>query len=91
MTGRAANGGVTEWDDIRNRQQPHNNLKAMGLDNLCFFYHSRQKSRRIMGVVAVILVWYEDKDGGGGAVGEMRRSVYLAKMKGHEGLKRGGF
>ncbi|OWM79142.1 hypothetical protein CDL15_Pgr003313 [Punica granatum] len=92
---QAANGGATKWDGVRNRQA-QNNLKAMSLDDLCFFYHSGQKSRRIVGVVTVTREWYQDAEVGGGAVdvravGEMRRPVELEELKRDEGLRKGGF
>lgn len=85
-----ANGGVTKWDGVKNKQA-QKNMKAMKLDDLCFFYHSGTSARRVVGVVSVIREWYEeekagDGDGGGGAVdvkevGVMRRAVELSEMK----------
>ncbi|KAG6652156.1 hypothetical protein I3843_06G156500 [Carya illinoinensis] len=88
---QAANGGVTEWDGVKNKQA-QKYLKSMKLADLCFFYHSGAKSRRVVGVVTVVKEWYGDGDGNGGAVdvkavGEMRRQVDLKEMKGDSGLK----
>ncbi|KAB1207382.1 Thymocyte nuclear protein 1 [Morella rubra] len=86
---QAANGGVTKWDGVKNKQA-QKYLKSMKLADLCFFYHSGAKARRIVGVVTVVKEWYED-DGGGAvdvkAVGEMRGPVDLKEMKGDHGLK----
>ncbi|GMQ01201.1 hypothetical protein CsSME_00047919 [Camellia sinensis var. sinensis] len=80
--------GEWSWDDQAANAQK--NLKSMRLGDLCFFYHSGPKARRIVGVVSVVREWYED--GGGGAVdvravGEMKRSVDLKELKGDDGLK----
>lgn len=88
---QAANGGVTKWDGVKNKQaQKH--LKSMNLTDLCFFYHSGAKARRVVGVVTVVKEWYGEGDVGGGAVdvkavGEMRSPVDLKEMKGDRGLK----
>jgi len=85
---QAANGGLSNWDGVKNKQA-QKYLKSMKLSDLCFFYHSGSKSRRVVGVVTVVKEWYED--GGGAvdvkAVGEMRRPVDLKEMKGDVGLK----
>jgi predicted RNA-binding protein with PUA-like domain len=81
-----ANGGISKWDGVKNKQA-QKYLKSMSLNDLCFFYHSGPKSRRIVGVVSVVKEWYtDDKDDGDGAVdvkvvGEMRRAVDLKEMK----------
>ncbi|KAI3883949.1 hypothetical protein MKW92_021380 [Papaver armeniacum] len=68
-------------------------MKSMKLGDLCFFYHSGNKSRRIVGVVSVIKEWYftdgEEKDGAVDVkeVGEMNRPVDLKEMKCEDGLK----
>ncbi|XP_027362517.1 thymocyte nuclear protein 1 [Abrus precatorius] len=80
---QAANGGVSKWDGVKNKQA-HKYLKSMALHDLCFFYHSGPKARRIVGVVSVFREWYPDGDGGAvdvKAVGEMRRPVDLKEMK----------
>ncbi|KAL0422511.1 UNVERIFIED_CONTAM: hypothetical protein Slati_3274000 [Sesamum latifolium] len=36
---QAANGGLSKWDGVKNKQaQKH--MKGMGVGDLCFFYHS---------------------------------------------------
>lgn len=68
-------------------------MKSMKLGDLCFFYHSGNKSRRIVGAVTVMKEWYfTDDDEKEGAVdvkevGEMNRPVDLKEMKGEIGLK----
>lgn len=90
-----ANGGKTKWDGVKNKQaQKH--LKSMRLGDLCFFYHSGAKARRVVGVVRVVKECYDDGEDGGLAVdvaaaGEFRRPVDLAEMKGDERLKASGF
>ncbi|XP_009780248.1 uncharacterized protein LOC107831082 [Nicotiana tabacum] len=86
-----ANGGISKWDGVKNKQA-QKYMKSMNVGDLCFFYHSGSKARRVVGVVSVAREWYTDDDGGGGAVdvkavGEMRRAVDLAEMKKNEGLK----
>ncbi|CAL9022629.1 unnamed protein product [Prunus brigantina] len=87
---QAANGGVTKWDGVKNKQA-QKNLKSMKLGDLCFFYHSGAKARRVVGVVTVVREWYSDGGDDGvvdvKAVGEMRRPVDLKEMKGEKGLK----
>ena len=48
---KAGNKGAT-WDGVRNYQAA-NNLKAMQLGDLCFFYHSNV-GKEIVGIVKVI-------------------------------------
>ncbi|KAF9675783.1 hypothetical protein SADUNF_Sadunf09G0068700 [Salix dunnii] len=86
---QATNGGISEWDGVKNKQA-QKNLKAMKFNDLCFFYHSGAKARRVVGAVTVVREWYEV--GGEGvvdvkAVGEMRRPLDLKELKGDEGLK----
>ncbi|GMP61438.1 hypothetical protein CsSME_00023905 [Camellia sinensis var. sinensis] len=79
---QAANGGLSNWDGVKNKQA-QKNLKSMRLGDLCFFYHSGPKARHIAGVVSVVREWYED-DGSAvnvRAVGEMKRSVDLKELK----------
>ncbi|CAA2953989.1 thymocyte nuclear 1 [Olea europaea subsp. europaea] len=80
-----ANEGVSKWDGVKNKQA-QKNMKSMRIGDLCFFYHSGTKARRVVGVVCVERQWYEDDSDGGGAVdvkkvGEMGRPVDLAEMK----------
>ncbi|MBA0631639.1 hypothetical protein Godav_000494 [Gossypium davidsonii] len=85
---QAANGGVTKWDGVKNKQaQKH--LKSMKVGDLCFFYHSGATARRVVGVVSVVREWYAAEGGDKNsevvvdvkAVGEMRRQVDLKDMK----------
>jgi predicted RNA-binding protein with PUA-like domain len=50
--------GVTHWNGVRN-YQASNNLKAMKLGDLAFFYHSVEQ-RLIVGVVEVVKLYYPD-------------------------------
>lgn len=88
---QSANGGLSKWDGVRNKQA-QKNLKSMRIGDLCFFYHSGPKLRCVVGVVSIVREWYSDDGDDGGAVdvravGEMRRAVDLKEMKGDEGLK----
>ncbi|CAI9104238.1 OLC1v1002870C1 [Oldenlandia corymbosa var. corymbosa] len=88
---QAANGGVSKWDGVMNKQA-QKNMKSMRVGDYCFFYHSGAKARRVVSVVAVIREWYgEDTDEGPAVnvkeVGEMRRYVDLAEMKKEAGLE----
>lgn len=44
--------GIEPWEGVRN-YQARNNLKAMKIGDLCFFYHSVKK-RSIKGIVEVV-------------------------------------
>lgn len=90
---QAANGGVSKWDGVKNKQA-QKYLKAMKIGDLCFFYHSGTKFRCVVGVVSVLREWYSEEEEGNGdgavdvkVVGEMRRQVDLKEMKGDKGLK----
>ncbi len=50
----------TFWNGVRN-YQARNNLKAMKIGDLAFFYHSVDE-KQILGVVRVIRTAYPDKD-----------------------------
>jgi predicted RNA-binding protein with PUA-like domain len=50
--------GVAEWDGVRNHQAS-NNLKAMGVGDRAFFYHSVNE-KRIVGIVEVVKEYYPD-------------------------------
>lgn len=93
---QAANGGASRWDGVKNRQA-QNNMKAMRVGDVCFFYHSGAKERRIVGVVSVEKEWYRCGDGEGEewavdvrAVGEMGRPVELKEVKEEEGMEEFG-
>lgn len=49
---------VTHWDGVRN-YQASNNLKAMKVGDLCFFYHS-VTDKAIVGIVEVVRPYYPD-------------------------------
>ena len=55
---KAGKKGVA-WDGVRNYQAA-NNLKAMRVGDLCFFYHSNI-GKEIVGIVEVIKEAYTDK------------------------------
>ena len=55
---KAGKKGIT-WDGVRNYQAA-NNLKAMKVGDLCFFYHSNI-GKEIVGVVKVIKEAFLDK------------------------------
>ncbi|XP_044488587.1 thymocyte nuclear protein 1 [Mangifera indica] len=88
---QAANGGLSQWDGVKNSQaQKH--MKSMKLNDLCFFYHSGARARCVVGVVTVIQEWYKIDGQGEGVVdvkevGTMRRMVDLKEMKKDDGLK----
>jgi len=47
-----------EWDGVRNHQAG-NNMKAMKIGDMGFFYHSVNE-KRIMGTIEVCKLWYLD-------------------------------
>lgn len=49
---------VTSWDGVRN-YQASNNMKAMKVGDLGFFYHSVNE-KRIVGIVEVVKEYYPD-------------------------------
>ena len=58
---------VTFWDGVRN-YQASNNLKAMKVGDLAFFYHSGDE-RQIMGVVEIVKPYYPDPSDDSGRFG----------------------
>jgi predicted RNA-binding protein with PUA-like domain len=54
----AAGDTGTCWDGVRN-YQASNNMKAMKIGDLCFFYHS-VKEKQVVGIVEVIKEYYPD-------------------------------
>lgn len=46
------------WDDVRN-YQANNNLKAMRIGDLAFFYHSNI-GREVVGIMKIVKEWYPD-------------------------------
>ena len=58
---------VTFWDGVRN-YQASNNLKAMKIGDLAFFYHSG-KEKKIMGIVEIVKSYYPDPSDPSGRFG----------------------
>ena len=79
--------GVEPWTGVRNAQAA-NNLRAMAVGDLAFFYHSNI-GREVVGVVEVVRTAYPDPTDPTGrwicadlrAVGPMPRPVTLAAIK----------
>ena len=75
------------WDGVRN-YQAGNNMKAMQIGDLGFFYHSVSE-KQIVGIVDVIELWHPDPTDASGrfgmvtvrAVKSMIRPVSLAEIK----------
>ena len=80
------------WDGVRNYQAA-NNMKAMSIGDLGFFYHS-VKEKRIVGIVDVIAPYHPDPTDASGrfgmvtirAITPMVRPVTLAEVKAEESL-----
>ena len=85
--------GAAEWDGVRNHQAA-NNMKAMKLGDLCFFYHSVNE-KQIVGIVEVVKEYYPDPSDASGrfgmvdvkAVKPVKRPVTLAEIKGEPRLE----
>jgi predicted RNA-binding protein with PUA-like domain len=75
------------WDGVRNYQAA-NNMKAMSIGELGFFYHS-VKEKRIVGIVDIIAPYHPDPTDASGrfgmvtirAITPMVRPVTLAEIK----------
>ena len=84
--------GVEPWTGVRNHAAK-NNLKAMRVGDLAFFYHSNT-GKEIVGVVAVARAAYPDPTAESGdwvcvdmrAVGPMPQPVTLAAIKAEPAL-----
>jgi len=84
--------GTTHWDGVRNHQAS-NNMKAMKIGDLAFFYHS-VKEKRIVGIVEVVKEYYPDHTDASGrfgmvdfkAVRPFTRPVTLAEIKAEPSL-----
>ena len=82
----------TGWDGVRN-YQASNNMKAMMLGDLGFFYHSVNE-KRIVGIVEVIALYHPDATDASGrfgmvdvkAVKSVVRAVSLAEIKANPAL-----
>jgi len=81
------------WDGVRNHQAS-NNMKAMQLGDLAFFYHSVNE-KQIVGIVEVIALYHPDPTDASGRFGmvtvkaakSMSKPVTLADIKGDERLQ----
>lgn len=50
--------GTEHWDGVRN-YQASNNMKAMEIGDICFFYHSNE-GKEIVGITKVSKLYYPD-------------------------------
>lgn len=79
--------GVEHWDGVRN-YQASNNMKAMKIGDMAFFYHSNE-GKEIVGICAVVKEYYPDHTDPKGrfgmvdfkAVKPMNKPVTLAQIK----------
>lgn len=79
--------GVEHWDGVRN-YQASNNMKAMEIGDLAFFYHSNE-GKEIVGIVEVVKEYYPDHTDPKGrfgmvdfkAVKPVNKPVTLAQIK----------
>lgn len=79
--------GVESWNGVRNYQAA-NNMKAMKIGDLGFFYHSNE-GKEIVGIVEIVKEYYPDPTDESGkfgmvdvkAVKPMTQSVTLADIK----------
>ena len=79
--------GVAEWDGVRN-YQADNNMKAMKVGDLGFFYHSVNE-KQIVGIVEVVKEAYPDPSDPSGrfvmvdvkALRPFKQPVTLAQIK----------
>ena len=90
---QCARGAAGEgWDGVRN-YQASNNMKAMEIGDLAFFYHSVNE-KQIVGIVSVCALYHPDPTDASGrfgmvtvkAVTGMNRPVTLADIKAEESL-----
>lgn len=85
--------GKTSWDGVRNYQAA-NNMKAMKVGDLAFFYHSGEE-RQIVGIVEVSKTYYPDPSDPTGRFGmvdmktvkALPKPVSLATIKEHPELQ----
>ena len=81
------------WDGVRN-YQASNNMKAMDIGDLAFFYHSVNE-KQIVGIVEVCALYHTDPTDASGrfgmvtvkAVKSLDRPVTLAEIKADERLQ----
>ena len=89
----AAGDAGTGWDGVRNYQAA-NNMKAMALGDLGFFYHSVDE-KRIVGIVEVSALYHPDPSDPSGrfgmvdvkAVQPVTKPVTLAEIKANPALE----
>jgi len=89
----AAGAAGTGWDGVRNYQAA-NNMKAMALGDLGFFYHSVDE-KRIVGIVQVSALYHPDPTDATGrfgmvdvkAVQPVTTPVTLAEIKANPALE----
>ena len=85
--------GKTGWSGVRNHQAAAN-MKAMGIGDECFFYHSNE-GKEIVGIVKVSKLYHPDPTDADGkfgmvevsAVKPLKKPVGLAFIKSHRLLK----
>ncbi len=85
--------GTEHWDGVRN-YQASNNMKAMKIGDLAFFYHSVNE-KRIVGIVEIVKEYYPDHTDEKGrfgmvdvkAVKPVPNPVTLAEIKEHPALQ----
>lgn len=85
-------GGAAEWDGVRNYQAA-NNMKAMKIGDLAFFYHSVNE-KQVVGIVEVVKEYYPDPTDASGrfgmvdvkAVRPFEQPVTLADIKAEPSL-----
>lgn len=79
--------GTEHWDGVRNYQAA-NNMKAMKIGDLAFFYHSVNE-KQIVGIVEVVKLYYPDHTDPSGRFGmvdvktvkPVEEPVTLARIK----------
>ena len=84
--------GTAEWDGVRNYQAA-NNMKAMKIGDLAFFYHSVNE-KQVVGIVEVVKEYYPDPTDASGrfgmvdvkAVRPFEQPVTLAQIKAEPSL-----
>ena len=84
---QARGDGGEGWDGVRNHQAS-NNMKAMEIGDLAFFYHSVNE-KRIVGIVEVTRLYHPDPTDASGrfgmvtvrAIKDMKKPVTLAEIK----------
>jgi predicted RNA-binding protein with PUA-like domain len=82
----------TGWSGVRN-YQANNNMKAMAIGDLAFFYHSNE-DRAIVGIMKIVALWHLDPSDETGKFGmvdvapvkAVKHQVTLASIKAHPEL-----